>query len=379
MYWGTFLSYINVRRGKMKIITVVGTRPQFIKMALLSRELMDRGIEEVTIHTGQHYDTMMSDSFFRELALPHPKYHLETGGKSHGEMTGHMLIEIEWILLQEHPDYMMVYGDCNSTLAGALSASKLHIPVIHVEAGLRSFDKKMPEEQNRVLTDHLSTILFAPTQYAVDNLAREGITENVHMVGDLMIDLLRSKTSEIEASNILTRLSITPDTPYTLLTIHRQENTTAERLRAILEQLGNGEGNGEENGESENRRDYIFPMHPRTLGVIEKNGLVIPKNVRMIEPVAYIDMMKLAKGAQLIITDSGGLQKEAYQLGTPCLTLRDTTEWIETVENGRNYLIDIDGINQIYQFADDVVECYQPGSHKHIVQQLETLFLLMVT
>jgi UDP-N-acetylglucosamine 2-epimerase len=315
----------------MKILTVVGARPQFIKLAPLSKILRENGVNEIIVHTGQHYDENMNDLFFKELEIPKPDYNLGIGSGNHGEQTGRMLIEIEKIMLKENPDLVIVYGDTNSTLAGALAASKLHIKLAHVEAGLRSFNKRMPEEINRVLTDHVSDILFCPTQTAVENLKNEGITKGVYLVGDVMFDALVhfSKISDMK-SNILERLNIKPK-EYYLATIHRAENTdNYERLKNILTAF------------SKMDEMVVFPIHPRTRKMINYYGLgdlLENNNVKVIDPVGYLDMLKLEKNAKAILTDSGGVQKEAFWLKVPCITLRDETEWIETVNLGWNRLV----------------------------------------
>jgi UDP-N-acetylglucosamine 2-epimerase len=315
----------------MKILTVVGARPQFIKLAPLSKILRENGINEIIVHTGQHYDENMNDLFFKELEIPEPDYNLGIGSGNHGEQTGKMLIEIEKIILKENPDLVIVYGDTNSTLAGALAASKLHIKLAHVEAGLRSFNKRMPEEINRVLTDHVSDILFCPTQTAVENLKNEGITNGVYLVGDVMFDALLhfSKISDMK-SVILERLNIKPK-EYYLTTIHRAENTdNYERLKNILTAF------------SKMDEIVVFPIHPRTRKMISYYGLdgfLENDNVKVIDPVGYLDMLKLEKNAKAILTDSGGVQKEAFWLKVPCITLRDETEWIETVNLGWNRLV----------------------------------------
>jgi UDP-GlcNAc3NAcA epimerase len=315
----------------MKILTVVGARPQFIKLAPLSKILRENGINEIIVHTGQHYDENMNDLFFKELEIPEPDYNLGIGSGNHGEQTGRMLIEIEKIILKEKPELVIVYGDTNSTLAGALAASKLHIKLAHVEAGLRSFNKRMPEEINRVLTDHVSDILFCPTQTAVENLKKERITNGVYLVGDVMFDALLhfSKISDMK-SNILERLNIKPK-EYYLVTIHRAENTdNYERLKNILIAF------------SKMDEIVVFPIHPRTRKMINYYGLsdlLENNNVKVIDPVGYLDMLKLEKNAKAILTDSGGVQKEAFWLKVPCITLRDETEWIETVNLGWNRLV----------------------------------------
>lgn len=316
----------------MKVVSIVGARPQFIKAAPVSRALRQVA-RKVLIHTGQHYDREMSAVFFDELHIPEPDYNLEVGSGSHGWQTGHMLIQIEDVLLKEKPDWVLVYGDTNSTLAGALAAIKLHIPVAHVEAGLRSFNRAMPEEHNRVLTDHAADLLFCPTQAAVDNLAREGITEGMHLVGDVMYDAILYNTALAnQRSDALTRLGLSSG-GYVLATVHRPRNTDdPARLRAILASFGEIEG------------PVIFPVHPRTRQAVAKLGDSQFPNPQFIEPVGYLDMLMLEQHARLILTDSGGVQKEAYLFHVPCLTLREETEWVETVEAGWNLLVGADRV-----------------------------------
>ena len=311
----------------MKIVSVVGARPQFIKAAVVSRVLRGQHQERL-LHTGQHYDYEMSEVFFRELDLPRPDINLGVGSASHARQTGEMLIGIEQVLLREKPDGVLIYGDTNSTLAGALAAAKLNLPVAHVEAGLRSFNRAMPEEINRVVADRLSDLLFCPTRTAVENLAREGITAGVHLVGDVMYDLLLQSLPLAErTSTILEALGLQGDT-YLLATIHRAGNTdNRENLAGILAGLG-------ATGET-----VVLPLHPRTRHALAGWGLAPAANVRPIEPVGYLDMLVLERNARLILTDSGGVQKEAYWLGVPCLTLREETEWVETVEVGWNVLV----------------------------------------
>ena len=321
----------------MKIVSIVGARPQFIKAAPVSRTLRQVA-DEVLIHTGQHYDREMSAVFFDELDIPEPDYNLGVGSGPHGWQTGQMLIRLEGILLKEQPDWVLVYGDTNSTLAGALAAVKLHVPVAHVEAGLRSLNRAMPEEHNRVLTDHAADLLFCPTQTAVDNLAREGITEGVHLVGDVMYDAILYNTALAkQRSDALTRLGLSPG-GYALATVHRPRNTDdPARLRNILTAFG------------EIEETVIFPIHPRTRQAIAKlyqsDSLFLNPpipNLQFIEPVGYLDMLILEQHARLILTDSGGVQKEAYLFGVPCLTLREETEWVETVNAGWNLLVGAD-------------------------------------
>ncbi len=311
----------------MKVVSIVGARPQFIKAAAISRVLREQHTE-ILVHTGQHYDYGMSQVFFDELAIPVPDINLAIGSGTHGTQTGAMLAEIEKVLLQETPDYLLVYGDTNSTLAGALAAAKLHVPVAHVEAGLRSFNRAMPEEINRVLTDHVSTLLFCPSQTAVDHLTHEGITHGVHLVGDVMADALHFTVARArERSSILQTLDLSTG-GYLLATVHRAENTdNPQRLDALLRAFAAIE------------ETIIFPVHPRTRKQIAAAGWEPPANVSMIEPVGYLDMVQLEQSARLILTDSGGIQKEAYWLGVPCITLRDETEWVETVEVGWNVVV----------------------------------------
>ncbi len=310
----------------MKVVSVVGARPQFIKASVLSRELRKEHTE-ILVHTGQHYDENMSDVFFKELDIPEPEYNLGIGSGSHGQQTGAMLAAIEQVLLREKPDWTLVYGDTNSTLAGALAASKLNIKVAHVEAGLRSFNRRMPEEINRVLTDHIADLLFCPTQTAVDNLKSEGVVRGVHLVGDVMHEALlwaveRSKTT----STILSRLDLSPKS-YRLATVHRSENTDdPDRLSGILQAFNRMPG------------PLVWPVHPRTRKKLAELDWQPAAQVRMIEPLGYLDMICLQSNAQQILTDSGGIQKEACWLGVPCITLRDETEWVETVQSGWNRL-----------------------------------------
>lgn len=311
----------------MKIVSIVGARPQFIKAAPVSRVLR-QGHHELLVHTGQHYDYGMSQIFFDELDIPEPDLNLGIGSGPHGAQTGAMLEQIERVLLDEQPDWVLVYGDTNSTLAGALAASKLHVPVAHVEAGLRSFNKAMPEEVNRVLTDHVSDLLFCPTKTAVENLAAEGITVGVYHTGDVMYDAVLYYVDRAEAhSTVMDELKLETGS-YLLATIHRPRNTDeAHNLRAILKALG-------ETGET-----VILPAHPRTRKAIEAANVVVSNNVRVIEPVGYLDMLQLERHARMILTDSGGIQKEAYFFGVPCVTLREETEWVETVDAGWNVLV----------------------------------------
>ena len=317
----------------MKIVTILGARPQFIKASVVSHAIEAKPyLDEVVVHTGQHYDANMSDVFFVELGMRKPDYFLHIHGGTHGAMTGRMLEDVEQTLLKEKPDKVLVYGDTNSTLAGALAAVKLHIPVVHVEAGLRSFNRQMPEEINRVLTDHVADLLFTPTKAATRNLAREGIADTkVQQVGDVMYDAALFYGEKAErTSHILARLKLVPR-GYILVTLHRAENTDdRDRLRSIL------------TGLAQAKEPIIWPLHPRTRQRLKELEVIMPVNVRLIAPVGYLDMIMLEKHAALIATDSGGVQKEAYFHSVPCLTFRDETEWVETVESGWNQLVGSD-------------------------------------
>jgi UDP-GlcNAc3NAcA epimerase len=318
----------------MNLVSVLGARPQFVKASVVSRELSHAKIEEVLVHTGQHYDKGLSEIFFEELGVPEPKYHLEVGSESHGLQTARMLQRLEPILVAEQPDWVLVYGDTNSTLAGSLASAKLHIPVAHVEAGLRSFNRRMPEEVNRVVADHLSDLLFAPTQTALENLSREGIPdEAVRLVGDVMYDAalcfgsLADRTSEV-----LDRLALT-DRAFVLATIHRAENTDdPERLTTIvsaLQRVGS------------DILPVVFPCHPRTKKMLDRAGMSNAEGPGWlpIEPVGFLDMLMLERHAAVIATDSGGVQKEAFFSQVPCITLRDQTEWVELIDLGWNQLV----------------------------------------
>lgn len=314
----------------MKIVTIVGARPQFIKAAAVSRVLR-RQIREVLVHTGQHYDGNMSQVFFEELEIPPPDCNLGIGSGEHGAQTGAILAAVEKVLLKEKPDRVLVYGDTNSTLAGALAAAKLHVPVAHVEAGLRSFNRRMPEEINRVLTDHVADLLFCPSQTAVDHLAAEGIRAGVHRVGDVMYEALMHAGRLAERnSRALERLQLAPGA-YALATIHRAENTDDParlgRLVAALQEVAR-------------TLPVVFPVHPRTRRRLP--DLAPGRGLHLVEPLGYLDMARLETRAALILTDSGGIQKEAYWLRVPCITLREETEWVETVQQGWNVLAGAD-------------------------------------
>jgi UDP-GlcNAc3NAcA epimerase len=312
----------------VRFASIVGARPQFIKLAPVSCALRQQN-QELIIHTGQHYDYCMSEKFFDELAIPAPDYHLGVGSGAHGVQTGRMLEVIEQVLLKERPEWVIVYGDTNSTLAGALAAAKLHIPVAHVEAGLRSFNRAMPEEINRVVTDHLADRLFCPTETARKHAHNEGITRGIEVVGDVMYDILLHVQTKIDAhiETLLPVLGVAPQT-YVLVTVHRAANTddpdTMQRIAHALNKL---------------EMPVIFPVHPRTRTCLERYSISWKNHVQLIEPVGYLDMLALERAAYRILTDSGGVQKEAFLLGVPCVTLREETEWMETVESGWNVLV----------------------------------------
>jgi len=329
----------------MKILTILGARPQFIKASSVSRVISSHNeITEIIVHTGQHFDTNMSNIFFDEMKIPKPDYNLNINGLGHGAMTGQMLEKIEEVLLKEKPDWVIVYGDTNSTIAGALAAAKLHIKVVHIEAGLRSFNMNMPEEVNRILTDRISNILFCPTQSAINNLKKEGFPfklannnqQHINNVGDVMQD------SAIFFAELAVKPQCNISNEYILCTIHRAENTDdIARLSQIIEALNH----------IHKSTQVILPLHPRTKQIIEKNH--IPIDFTIIKPIGYLEMIWLINNCNFVMTDSGGLQKEAYFFKKPCITLRDETEWIELVENNFNKLVGaskseiIDAVNNI--------------------------------
>lgn len=334
----------------MKIIQIVGARPQFIKYFPVHKAIKEskENIEDILVHTGQHYDINMSDIFFQELFIPEPKYNLEVGSGSHGVQTAKMIKKIEEVIKKEKPDFVIVYGDTNTTLAGSIVTSKLHIPLIHVEAGLRSYNKRMPEEINRVVSDHISTILLCPTKTAVLNLKKEGFhriinngelissdfKENLKIdisdplvinIGDVMFEIIKIIEPLADRSDILKRLSL-KEKGYALMTLHRAENVDSpERLETLIKFV-----------EQIDVEKIIFPVHPRTKHQLSKINM--PKKIKAIEPVGYIDMVKLTRESKLVLTDSGGLQKEAFWLKVPCVTLREETEWLETIELNWNVL-----------------------------------------
>ncbi len=314
----------------MKFVFIVGARPQFIKLAPLFKRLPEQ-FEKLLIHTGQHYDNNMSDLFFNELEIPTPDYNLDIGSSSHGIQTGEMLKSIEQILFKTNNAATIIFGDTNSTLAGALASSKLDIPVIHIEAGLRSFNRQMPEEINRIVADHTSDYLFSPTLTATNNLISEGLESRTYQTGDIMVDSIHDSLEIAKnKSTILSNLDIKPQSYY-LLTLHRPYNVDDKNtLTSILSTLG-------DLGEK-----IVFPIHPRTKRILDSTDFSLDNNIQIIEPQGYLDFLLLQRHAKKIVTDSGGIQKEAYILGTPCITLRHETEWTETIESGWNLLVPSD-------------------------------------
>ncbi|MDJ0711376.1 MAG: UDP-N-acetylglucosamine 2-epimerase (non-hydrolyzing) [Woeseiaceae bacterium] len=325
----------------MKTVSLVGARPQFIKLAPVSRAMAAAresggpAIEDIIVHTGQHYDPGLSDVFFSELEIPTPDVHMGVGSGSHGLQTARMLEGIERVLNDHAPDMLVVYGDTNSTVAGALAAAKLHVPIAHVEAGLRSFDRRMPEEVNRIVSDHISELLLAPTETAMANLKAENLADRARLVGDVMLDAVRFNTGLARrSSDILSRLTLEGE-PFGIVTMHRASNTDSGRLRILLDTL---------NAIARNLIPLVFPVHPRTVSQIKSahSDWNPVAGLRLIEPVGYLDMLRLMESARLVLTDSGGLQKEAFFLNVPCVTLRDETEWVETVSAGGNRIAGAD-------------------------------------
>ena len=314
----------------MKIAQIVGARPQFVKLAPLSHLVRSRH-SEVIIHSGQHYDIQMNDVFFRDMQIPHPDHDLRIGSGGQGVQTGEILAALEPILMEENPDWVIIYGDTNTTLAGALAASKLGLKTAHVEAGLRSFNRSMPEEINRVVADHVSDLLLCPTAVAMENLRREGLVEKSRLVGDIMTDALKLGLEIAQgSSDALEELALQPGS-YFLLTLHRPYNVDdPQTLELILKGL---DGLG---------KTVVFPVHPRTRNVLAELRIEDFKNIRFVEPLSYLDFLGLMGSAQMVLTDSGGIQKEAYILGKPCVTLRSETEWVETLESGWNLLLPVD-------------------------------------
>ena len=331
----------------MKFVSVVGARPQFIKASPLTLAIRKQN-QDILVHTGQHYDYGMSDVFFKDLGIPSPDYHLGIGSGSHGAQTGAMLSAIEEVLEKERPDVVLVYGDTNSTLAAALAAAKLHIPVAHVEAGLRSFNRAMPEEINRVMTDHLSTWLFAPSTVSRDHLRREGTENGVYVVGDIMYDaLLLHRASAESRSDVLKRLGLVPRSYYAA-TIHRAENTDQpDRLLSIFKAL------------QVLKKPVIVPLHPRTRKKLSEYEIQVGTNVQCVDPLGYLDMIRFQEHATCVLTDSGGVQKEAYYLRVPCVTLRTETEWVETVTAGWNVVCG-SGTEAIVDAVEKMEACQAP-------------------
>ncbi len=314
----------------MKFCTIIGARPQFIKAMALSHEVSKHGnVDEVLIHTGQHFDKNMSDVFFEELGIPEPVYNLGIAGGSHGQNTGQMIIEIEKVLIAQNPQWIVLYGDTNSTLAGAIAASKLGIKIAHIEAGLRSYNMDMPEEINRILTDRISSLLFTPTTQARKNLESEGVKQSqIIEVGDIMYDTMLLWQDKLPSRKELLEKFNLSDEPYILATVHRQENTdNHEKLKAIF------------SGFEQSGKQIVLPLHPRTKNSLEAAQISISENIKIIPPAGYIDMLAFQRHADLIATDSGGVQKEAYFNKTPCVTLRDETEWVELIDAGVNTLV----------------------------------------
>jgi UDP-N-acetylglucosamine 2-epimerase len=332
----------------MKVVSVVGNRPQFIKAAPLARALGDV-VDHVLVHTGQHYDEELSEVFFSELGMAAPDHRIQTGSGSHAQQTGSMLVGLEPVLAAEQPDMVLVYGDTNSTLAGALVAAKGRYPLAHVEAGLRSFDRAMPEEVNRVLTDVMSDLRFCPSDTAVSNLAAEGIHEGVHQVGDVMVDVAQTfGPVAARSSSVLERLGLDPGR-YSLITIHRQANTDPAALPSLVEVLESID------------EPLVFPIHPRTEAALSRRGLLerAERAAHVIPPLGYLDFTALLRSARACLTDSGGVQKEAYLHAVPCLTLRTSSEWVETIELGWNRLVPLEG----RAVADALHEISAPQEH----------------
>jgi UDP-GlcNAc3NAcA epimerase len=343
-------------RADHRIVTVVGCRPQFVKAAAVSRALRDAGVREMIVHTGQHYDSEMSAVFFDELDIPPPAHFLGIDGGGHGDMTGRILQALEPVLMKESPDQVIVYGDTNSTLAGTLCASKLRIPVVHVEAGLRSGNRHMPEEINRIVADHLSDLRLCPTTTAIENLAREGITSGVRHTGDVMYDVTLWTTPRARArSTVAERLGIR-DGRFALATVHRAENTDdAAQLRRVIDWLQRQAGD----------RPVVFPVHPRTRKAAQRAGIAFD-SLLACEPLGFVDMTRLLAGCVEVYTDSGGLQKEAYFHRKPCVTLRNETEWVETIAHGWNRLWQQPG----YRPRTDIAEYGDGHAARRVVEAI---------
>lgn len=332
-----------------KIISIVGARPQFIKLSALSKRIRTL-FDEVIVHTGQHYDQNMSDVFFEELGISKPDYNLGIGSGGHGAQTGEMMIKLEQVVIKENPKLIIIFGDTNSTLAGALVGAKLEIPIVHIEAGLRSFNRSMPEETNRVVADHISDYLFVPNLEAKENLEAEGIANKAFLTGDIMVDsVLENAQKAVHTSGIISKHDLTEE-GYYLATLHRPYNVDdIENLKIIMNEF------------SKLSLPVIFPLHPRTKNTLNKEEIRVPKNVRLIDPLGYVDFLCLQQNSKKIITDSGGIQKEAYILKKTCITLRSETEWNETVEAGWNLLVDI---KKNLQFSSSIEDFTPPNVHK---------------
>jgi UDP-GlcNAc3NAcA epimerase len=324
----------------MKVLSIVGARPEFVQATMVTRAIQEKH-QEILVHTGQHYDISLSRTFFDELEIPSPDYNLNVGSKSHARQTGEIMMRLEELLQEENPDIVIIRGDTNSTMASALAASKLNIPIAHIEAGERSYNRNMPEEINRLVTDKLADIHFCTSQKAMQHLASEGITESVYWVGDVMLDaMFYYRPISYRRSKILTKLKLNPK-KYCLVTIHRANNTDdLHRLSNIVEIL------------NEASETIVFPVHPRTVKALSNVETALEKHVKLIGPVGYLDMIQLEENARLIATDSGGVQREAYFLGIPCLTMRDETEWTETVEAGWNKLVGTDPEQVLYNWKN---------------------------
>lgn len=347
--------------SRKKILSVVGARPQFIKLAPLSKRIRGK-FDELIVHTGQHYDKEMSELIFGDLQIPKPDFNLGIGGGNHGEQTGKTLIELEKVLVDVKPDLVVVFGDTNATLAGALAGAKQAIKTLHIEAGLRSYNRTMPEEINRVVADHTSDYLFAPTDTAISNLKKEGLEDKSYLVGDIMVDSLQHNLQIAEQkSDILKMHDITGR--YFVLTLHRPYNVDdPDNLSLLLNKLG----------ELETR--IVFPVHPRTKRIIEENNISVPENILTTKPLGYLDFLKIQNGADKILTDSGGIQKEAYILKKPCITLRPETEWVETVDEGWNMLADVRSNN----FIEKVVSFSSPSKQKSVFGENVTQKMISV-
>jgi len=332
---------------KRKIVSIVGARPQFVKLGPLSKQLR-RVFREVIVHTGQHYDPGLSDQFFVDLEIPRPDYHLRVGSAGHADQTAHMLKKLEPLLLAEKPDLVVVFGDTNSTLAGALCAVKIQLPLLHVEAGLRSFNRDMPEEINRIVTDHIADHLFAPTRTAMDNLSKEGLCDRSVLSGDIMADAVKDNTKKaLRKSGILDTLKLQEE-GFFLLTLHRPANVDGfDRLQTLINAMGGLD------------ETVIWPVHPRTEKMIRHFRIKMPLNICMIPPQGYLDFLRLQAASRLILTDSGGIQKEAYIMEKPCITLRPETEWVETVKAGWNRLMSTEEPG----FVDQVHGFFPPDNH----------------